>query len=120
LKKIEAGKKIVLNNIFFDFAKSTLRPESMLELNRLVELLKDSPTLKIEISGHTDNIGSYAYNIKLSEDRAKSVVNYLISKGISTYRLAYKGYGYNQPIATNYTEEGRQLNRRTEFKVLSK
>jgi outer membrane protein OmpA-like peptidoglycan-associated protein len=76
--------------------------------------------LNIEISGHTDNIGSAAYNKTLSEDRAKAVVNYLTKKGISADRLTYKGYGFDQPVAPNNTEEGRQQNRRTEFKVLKK
>jgi outer membrane protein OmpA-like peptidoglycan-associated protein len=76
--------------------------------------------LTIEISGHTDNVGSNLYNQQLSEDRAKSVVEYLIDNGIDAGRLTYAGYGEEQPIATNETEEGRQMNRRTEFKVLSK
>lgn len=120
MKKIEVGNKIVLNNIFFDFDKSTLRPESKAELDRLTTMLNDMPSLKIEISGHTDNIGSAAYNKTLSENRAKSVVDYLIKAGISADRLTYKGYGFDQPIASNDTEEGRQQNRRTEFKVVSK
>lgn len=120
MKKIEIGSKIVLNNIFFDFNKSTLRAESKSELDRLTKLLTDIPTLKIEISGHTDNIGSAAYNKTLSESRAKAVVDYLVKNGIDAGRLTYKGYGFDQPIATNDTEAGRQLNRRTEFKVMSK
>lgn len=120
MKKIEVGNKIVLNNIFFDFDKATLRAESKAELDRLTKMLTDMPTLKIEISGHTDNIGSAAYNKTLSENRAKSVVDYLVKAGISADRLTYKGYGFDQPIATNDTEEGRQQNRRTEFKVVSK
>jgi outer membrane protein OmpA-like peptidoglycan-associated protein len=120
MKKVEVGSVIVLNNIFFDFNKSTLRPDSYPELERLLKLLNDLPTLKIEISGHTDNIGSATYNKKLSQDRAKSVVDYLISKGIKSERLTFVGYGFDKPIATNDTEEGRQMNRRTEFKVTSK
>jgi len=120
LKRFEVGTKIVLNNIFFDVAKSNLRPESYAELGLLLKLLNDIPTLKIEISGHTDNQGAAAYNQKLSESRAKAVVDYLIGKGIEVTRLTFKGYGFTQPIATNSTEEGRQMNRRTEFKVLSK
>jgi outer membrane protein OmpA-like peptidoglycan-associated protein len=120
MKKIEVGSKIVLNNIFFDFSKSTLRAESKSELDRLTKLLTDIPTLKIEISGHTDNIGSATYNKALSESRAKAVVDYLVKNGIDAGRLTYKGYGFDQPIATNDTEAGRQQNRRTEFKVLSK
>ncbi len=120
LKKIEVGKKIVLKNIFFDFDKASIRDESMSELSRLTKLMNDVPTLKIEVSGHTDNVGSAAYNKSLSERRAKAVVDYLIKKRISKERLTYKGYGFSQPIATNNTETGRQQNRRTEFKVLSK
>ena len=120
LKKVEVGIKIVLNNIFFDFNKSTLRDESVAELNRLYKLLDELPTLKIEISGHTDNIGSASYNQKLSENRAKAVVNYLTGKGISKERLLFEGYGFSQPIASNDTAAGRQQNRRTEFKVLEK
>lgn len=118
LKKIEVGKSIVLRNIFFDTGKSTLRPESYAELGILYQLLSDNPKMRIEISGHTDNKGSAALNKKLSESRAKSVVDYLISKGIDASRLEYKGYGFDKPIATNDTEAGRQENRRTEFKVI--
>jgi len=120
LKKIEVGEKVVLKNIFFDFDKATLRPESVAELNRLTKLMNDVPTLKIEVSGHTDNVGSAEYNKSLSERRAKSVVDYLTEHGIKKDRLEYAGYGFSQPIATNDTDEGRQQNRRTEFKVLSK
>ncbi len=120
LKKLEIGSTIVLNNIFFDFNKSVLRPESIPELERLIKLMTDFPTLKIEISGHTDNIGTAAYNKTLSENRAKSVVDYLISKGITKDRMTFVGYGFDKPIATNETEEGRQQNRRTEFKIVSK
>ena len=117
LKKIEAGKNIVLNNIFFDFGKATLSPSSKPELDRVATVLKDNPSMKIEISGHTDNKGSATFNVKLSEMRAKSVVDYLVTNGISSNRLTYKGYGLLKPIASNETEEGRQQNRRTEFKV---
>jgi len=120
LKKVEIGTRIVLNNIFYDFNKATLRPESEAELDRLYKLLNENPSLKIEISGHTDNVGSAAYNQKLSESRAKSVVNYLFDKGIDKTRLTFKGYGFNRPIAKNNTEEGRQQNRRTEFEILEK
>jgi len=120
LKKVEVGSKIVLQNIFFEFNKAILQPESKPELDRLVKLLNDVPSLKLEISGHTDNIGTQAYNEQLSEDRAKAVVDYLIKQGIGPDRLTHKGYGFSQPIADNTTEEGRALNRRTEFKVISR
>ena len=119
LSNITVGSKIILKNIFFDTSKSTLRKESTNELARLNKLLVDVPTLKIEISGHTDSRGSADLNQKLSENRAKAVVDYLVKAGIPINRLTYKGYGKDQPIATNETEEGRQLNRRTEFTILS-
>jgi len=120
MKKVLVGSSIVLRNIFFDFDKATLRQESTAELERLIKLLNENPTLKIEISGHTDAKGAAAYNLTLSDNRSKSVVDYLVAKGISKDRLTYKGYGLTQPIASNDTEEGRQMNRRTEFKILSK
>ncbi len=120
LSKVSVGSKIVLNNIFFDFNKATLRPESVSELDRLYRLMNEMPTLRIEISGHTDNVGSKSYNKKLSEKRAKAVVDYLVDKGIDKSRLAFAGYGFAQPIASNDTPLGRQKNRRTEFKVLEK
>jgi len=118
LKNVAIGSKIVLRNIFFDTGQSRLRPESNTELNRLYELLRDIPALSIEISGHTDNVGTEAYNIKLSEDRAMAVVNFLVQKGINRNRLIAKGYGPNRPIASNDSAEGRQLNRRTEFEII--
>jgi len=118
LKTKKIGQSIVLRNIFFDFDKATIRPESKTELENLIKLMNDNPNIKIEISGHTDNIGSAAYNQKLSESRAKAVVDYLIEHGIERSRLSYMGYGFEKPIASNDTEEGRQLNRRVEFKIL--
>ena len=120
LNNISVGQKIVLRNIFFDFAKATLRPESTSELERLIKLMSDVPTLKIEIGGHTDSKGSDELNMKLSASRAQSVVDYLASHGIDKSRLTSKGYGKTKPIATNDTDEGRQLNRRTEFEIKSK
>ena len=118
LKNIAVGSKIALRNIFFDTGKSTLRPESNAELDRLVKLLKDVPSLKVEISGHTDNTGSATLNATLSQDRAQAVVNYVKGKGIDTGRLTAKGYGSSMPVATNGTAAGRQENRRTEFEIL--
>ncbi len=118
LKNIAIGNKIVLKNIFFDTGKSTIKPESTSELQRLIGLLNDVPSLRIEISGHTDNVGSEESNLQLSERRAKEVVNYLISKGIAASRLEAKGYGSTAPVADNSTADGRQINRRTEFKIL--
>lgn len=117
LKNIAVGSKIALRNIFFDTGKSILRSESNAELDRLVKLLKDVPSLEIEISGHTDNTGSASLNERLSQDRADAVVNYLKGKGIASNRLTSKGYGSSQPIASNTTSDGRQQNRRTEFEI---
>lgn len=120
LKKVEVGESIVLNNIFFDTGAATLRPESYAELGVLNKLMLDNPSIKIEISGHTDNVGSAAINQRISEQRARSVVEFLIERGIDRDRLTYKGYGFDKPIATNDTPEGRQLNRRTEFEIIEK
>ncbi|HEY4797959.1 MAG TPA: OmpA family protein, partial [Bacteroidia bacterium] len=120
LQNVAVGQKIVLRNIFFDFDKSTLRPESTAELERLIKLLGDVPSMKIEIGGHTDSKGADEYNMKLSGSRAQAVVDYLAAHGIDKSRLTSKGYGKTKPIATNDTDEGRQLNRRTEFEIKSK
>ncbi|MCC2546836.1 OmpA family protein [Hymenobacter sp. BT175] len=120
LKKLDVGVKVVLNNIFFDFDKATLRKESTAELERLQKLLAETPNLRLEISGHTDNVGQSAYNKDLSQRRAKAVVDYLLQKGVAQGRLSFAGYGDTQPVAPNSTKGGRQLNRRTEFKVTGK
>ena len=120
LKPINVGATIILSNIFFDYNKATLRDISKAELDNLVRLLTvDYPKMVIEIGGHTDNKGSLEYNTTLSTNRAKSVVDYLIKHGVAKERLSYKGYAYQNPIDTNDTEEGRQNNRRVEFKVIS-
>jgi len=118
LEKIAVNKSIVLRNIFFDTGKATLRPESEVEINTLYQLLVDNPDMYIEISGHTDNVGSAASNKKLSLNRAKAVYDRLVAKGIDAAKLKCEGYGFDKPIAPNTTAEGRQENRRTEFKVL--
>lgn len=118
LKKIKIGESIVLRNIFFDYNQFTVRSESEAELTRLNELLVENPTIKVEISGHTDDVGGDDYNQKLSQDRAKAVVDYLVSKGIPSERLIFAGYGESKPLARNDTPEGRQENRRTEFKII--
>jgi outer membrane protein OmpA-like peptidoglycan-associated protein/tetratricopeptide (TPR) repeat protein len=120
LKRIAVGSKVVLSNLFFASGKSKLKKESTTELENLLKLMNDAPNLKIEISGYTDNTGSDKVNQKLSKARAKAVVDYLVSKGISADRLTYKGYGSKQAVADNATEEGRQKNRRTEFKVIAR
>lgn len=117
---IEVGVTVRLNHIFFDFDKATLRPESFPELDRVVEFMKQNPTIQIEIGGHTDSMGSDGYNQELSQGRAESVRTYLVDQGIDATRIVAMGYGESQPEATNETEEGRQTNRRVEFKVLEK
>lgn len=118
LSDAKQGTKVVLKNIFFDLGKSDLRPESTSELLILVKLLNENPILKVEISGHTDNIGDPKINQALSEARALSVLNFIASNGINKFRLVSKGYGSTQPIDNNETEANRQNNRRTEFKIL--
>lgn len=120
LIKLQIGGKIILNNIFYKTNEAILQPQSKTELERLVKLLESNPTMRIEISSHTDNVGTASYNEKLSNERALEVVKYLQSKGINPSRLEYKGYGFASPIATNDTEQGRKMNRRTEFKIISK
>jgi outer membrane protein OmpA-like peptidoglycan-associated protein/tetratricopeptide (TPR) repeat protein len=117
---IEVNATIVLKNIFFDTKKAELKPESIAELDKVVQLLKDNPTIKIEIGGYTDNVGKPADNLLLSNKRSKSVIGYFVSKGIAVNRLIAKGFGETKPIADNKTEAGRAFNRRTELKVLSK
>ena len=120
LNKLVEKAIITLNNIFFDFDKATLRPESKGDLNNLINLLRQNPTMRIEVRGHTDSKGSDEYNITLSHNRAKSVMDYLIKMGgIDAGRLLSYGYGERMPIASNATDEGRQMNRRVEFKILS-
>lgn len=113
------GEKFVMNNIYYDYGKATLRSESMDELNRLVNFMKKLKNIRVEVSGHTDNISSASFNKDLSRKRAKAVVNYLVKSGISANRLEFEGYGLDQPIETNTTEEGRKANRRTEIKIIS-
>lgn len=118
LVPIEIGQVIRLNNVFFDFDKFDLRPESFIELDRVVKLLNENPNIEIEMSAHTDSRGSDDYNFILSDNRARSVMNYIISKGISTTRIISKGYGETKPVVPNDSDENRQLNRRVEFTIL--
>lgn len=119
LQPIEAGASIVLKNIFFDVKKFELKTASVSELEKVAALLNENPKLMIQISGHTDNVGSDADNLTLSLNRAKAVTAYLTGKGIAGKRLTYKGYGATKPIASNDTEQGKALNRRTELNVVS-
>ncbi len=118
LSDVEVNSTVVLRNIFFDYGKTILKENSILELSRVIKLLEKHPEMKLEIAGHTDNISSYKFNLKLSQKRAKAVADYLITKGIEKNRLITKGYSYKKPIADNKTEEGRTKNRRVEFKIL--
>ncbi len=109
-----------LENVFFDFDKATLRPESRAGLDELVAMMKKHPTMVIELAGHTDDHGDNAYNLKLSRARANAVRDYLVSRGIPLTRVSAKGYGELEPVASNGTPEGRQLNRRTEVRVITR
>lgn len=125
LPPIIVGSKVVLNNIFFDFDKATLRQTSNVELRNLVRFMNKYPAVNVEISGYTDSKGTEDYNLKLSQSRAQAVVNYLLGKGIPTARMTAKGYGEKNPDAANQKPDGsddpagRQLNRRVELKIIS-
>ena len=117
LQRLNKGSKIVLNNIFFDTDAYTLKNESEVELNTLVNFMNNNASLEVEIEGHTDNVGAELHNLKLSENRAKAVYDFLVENGISANRMTFKGFGASQPIATNDIDEGRATNRRTAFRV---
>jgi len=117
---IEEGKIVQLKNIFFETDKCELLLRSHVELKKLLRLLQDNPTMMIEVSGHTDNVGEFDYNQALSKRRAKAVVEYLNGNGILPTRTLYKGHGSTVPISSNETEEGRKLNRRVEFLIVQK
>jgi outer membrane protein OmpA-like peptidoglycan-associated protein len=118
LTPIEVGGVVKLNNILFQLAKATLKAESFAELDNIYQVFMDNPTMEVEISGHTDSDGSDTYNQKLSADRANSVKDYLVQKGIVATRITAVGYGESKPIAPNDTPEGKEMNRRVEFKIL--
>jgi OmpA-OmpF porin, OOP family len=118
LDKAKKGSVAVLQNIFFDFNKYTLKEKSRTELEKVTKFLKDNPTVRVEIGGHTDNVGTIVYNQQLSEKRAQAVNEFLKQNGIDPKRLIAKGYGQEKPVADNSTEDGRQLNRRIEFKLI--
>ena len=120
LERINIGKSLVLKNIFFETGSSKLLKESFAELNTLIVLLMENPGLRVEIGGHTDNVGNAEYNMTLSQQRADAVKNYLVEKGIAANRLVSKGYGFSNPIADNDTEQNRAKNRRTEIKIIGK
>ena len=116
--KIEPPKDFVLENVYFDTGKSSLKPNSFKALNDLVEILKIKNTMVVEIQGHTDDVGKPEDNLKLSTDRAAEVRKYLISKGIEEARVSAKGYGHTMPIADNANDAGKSKNRRTSLKVI--
>jgi len=119
LNKAKVGAEIELRNILFETGESMLMPESFGQLNKLIHYLKKNPGVVIKIAGHTDNTGNVLSNLRLSEDRAKSVAWYLCQKGIGANRLEMVGYGDSQPVSTNDTADGRQINRRVTIKILS-
>ncbi len=119
LNPVKQGNTLALNNIFFDTNSSDLKPESKTELNKLVAFLKQNATIKIEIGGHTDNVGDDKSNLTLSDKRAKAVLDFVTSEGIASARLTSKGYGETKPIADNTTEQGKAKNRRTEVTVVA-
>jgi outer membrane protein OmpA-like peptidoglycan-associated protein len=118
LQPIEMNATVRLKNIRFEVNSVKLLPVSLVELDKLLQLMQENPQVKVQVSGHTDNVGSPSDNLKLSNNRAKAVVDYLVSKGIDIKRLTWKGYGETKPVADNKTEEGRALNRRTEFTIV--
>ncbi len=117
--RFEPARHFTLDNVYFDTGKSTLKPSSYPELNELVEYMKLKPSVKIEIAGHTDDVGDDTANMKLSQERANAVKAYLVKKGIASDRVVAKGYGEMQPVAPNDTPEGRQKNRRTVVLILA-
>jgi outer membrane protein OmpA-like peptidoglycan-associated protein len=116
--RVEENASILLNNLFFDLEKATLRPESYPELNRIVTLMNEKPAMQIEIAGHTDATGPDEYNLNLSKRRANSVASYLSQKGVDTSRMNVVFFGESRPMESNDTREGRKRNRRVEFKIL--
>lgn len=117
---IRAGTAVTLYNVFFEFAKATLERESFLELDRMIGLLNKNPNMAIEVQGHTDNVGSDAANMRLSQQRADAVKDYFLSKGVSPDRVKSTGFGESKPVASNETTEGQARNRRVEFVILRK
>ncbi len=120
-RELEETGRVVLHGVYFDFNRATLRPESRMSLDQAGEALVRNPELQVEIQGHTDAIGSDAYNVQLSDRRARAVYRYLSDNfpELEPGRLSTRGYGEAQPVATNQSAEGRQENRRVEFRVLT-
>ena len=120
IKPIELNQSYRINDIYFGFNKYDLTDESKFVLDQLIEFLSENPVISIQIQGHTDNIGKDADNLKLSENRARSVYNYLVLRGISQSHLTFQGFGKTKPVADNDSEEGRAKNRRTVFVITKK
>lgn len=118
LEPVRAGRAIVLNNLFFDTKEYALKPNSRTELNRLIKFMSQYPDVQVEISGHTDDVGTDDDNLVLSKNRAKSVYDYLTQHGVKAERLRFRGYGESKPLAANDSEEHRQQNRRIELRIL--
>ncbi|MEI6900781.1 MAG: OmpA family protein, partial [Bacteroidota bacterium] len=120
IKPIELNKSYRINDIYFDINKSDLSHESMAVLDQLLEFMNENQKIRIQVQGHTDNVGRDADNLKLSENRARSVFDYLVEKGVSKERMTYRGFGKTIPVANNETEDGRAKNRRTVFVITFK
>jgi hypothetical protein len=118
LSPIKVGEKLMLSNVFYEFDSWEITKESFIELNKLARLLSENKNFIVEIGGYTDSTGTDSYNLDLSEKRARSVMDYLIGKGIVADKLRYKGFGASSPIGDNVTNDGRKLNRRTEIKII--
>ncbi|HEU5291045.1 MAG TPA: OmpA family protein [Cyclobacteriaceae bacterium] len=119
LKPVEMGLTVQLRNVYFNFAQATLAPESNGELDKVAEFFLQNPSLQFEIAGHTDSEGPEDYNLRLSQDRAQAIADYLISKGVDSSQLIVHGYGESKPIDSNQTSAGKLNNRRVEFIVAS-
>jgi outer membrane protein OmpA-like peptidoglycan-associated protein len=119
MQKLNPGTSLVLSNLFFEPGKSSLRKESSPELMRILSILRQNPGIKAEITGHLDPGGPEDVLLKLSENRAQAVVDYLVATGIKSSRLLARGYGSSKPVADNNTPAGREENRRIEFRILS-
>jgi len=119
LKPVEMGLTVQLKNVYFNFDRATLTPESFDELDKVAELFKQNPSTQFEIAGHTDSEGPDDYNLHLSQERAQAIADYLMSKGVDSSQLVVHGYGETKPIDSNQTEKGKLNNRRVEFVVAS-
>ena len=120
LMPLAVGQLVRLNHIYFEQSKHNLLETSFEELNRVATLMKENPTMEIQLEGHTDNVGDFMLNVELSRNRVSAVKDYLVSKGVEEKRILVKGYGSTRPVASNSNEKTRQQNRRVEFLILKK